>query len=234
MKFATSIARSFVLIAWAILFAHLWRAHESLRYLGPRTQWVIPFGAVTLTLAAAANAFYAVLEPQRKRLSAREVLGSLPLLVPIVAIIAVPHATLGAHAVSKKQATRDVLFTQLGRHAARTPSSNGTSFAAIATATLQTKGWVGLKPGDRVQLSGIVARGTTDKGTFGLARFLISCCVADAIPVIVPIDPGGGVVPPDDAWIRVTGRMEQRGKRLVVRAQAMERTVAPKSPYLRA
>jgi hypothetical protein len=109
-----------------------------------------------------------------------------------------------------------------------------TSFLVIATSALQTQsaGGSGVRPGDRVQLEGLVTRGTTVKGTFGLTRFLISCCVADAIPVTVPIDPAGVPVPPNDTWLLVTGRMRRLGDHLVVRAQAMQRTVAPKSQYL--
>ena len=40
-------------MAWGALFAWLWLSGESVRYLGPRTQWVVPVGALGLTLAAA-------------------------------------------------------------------------------------------------------------------------------------------------------------------------------------
>ena len=48
MRLGTGAARTLVLAAWAALFAVLWAADEGQRYLGPRTQWVIPFGALAL------------------------------------------------------------------------------------------------------------------------------------------------------------------------------------------
>jgi uncharacterized membrane protein len=44
--------RALALVAWAGVFTWLWVSGESVRYLGPRTQWVVPVGAIGLTLCS--------------------------------------------------------------------------------------------------------------------------------------------------------------------------------------
>ena len=48
--------RALALVAWASVFAWLWITGESVRYLGPRTQWVVPVGAIWLHRRRAAVA----------------------------------------------------------------------------------------------------------------------------------------------------------------------------------
>jgi hypothetical protein len=51
MNVDARILRGGVLALWAGFFIVLWTTGTSDRYLGSRTQWVVPFGAVVLTLA---------------------------------------------------------------------------------------------------------------------------------------------------------------------------------------
>jgi hypothetical protein len=85
------VARTLVLGAWAALFCGLWALDEGFRYLGPRTQWVIPFGAIALTLATLAHGVLAVV---RRRdfgaLTRGEAAGALVIVLPILAVLAVP------------------------------------------------------------------------------------------------------------------------------------------------
>jgi uncharacterized repeat protein (TIGR03943 family) len=224
-----------VISAWALLFVYLLAADASSRYLGPRTLWVVPFGAVTLGLAAVASWFFAVRERPTQHPPQREVLGALVLLLPILAVVAVPDAELGAQAAAKKQVAHRVVALQVGaasRHGS--PAKGGfasTDFFEISLATLGFNEANGPTVGDRVQLEGIVAHKKTPEGTFALVRFLVSCCVADAIAYRVPIDPGGITVPADDTWLRVTGTMTIKGDNLVVLAERLERIPRPKNPY---
>jgi hypothetical protein len=54
MSIDARIARGGVLALWAIFFVLLWWTGTSGRYLGTRTQWIVPFGAVVLALASLA------------------------------------------------------------------------------------------------------------------------------------------------------------------------------------
>lgn len=96
-----------MLTLWSGFFAYLWISNEMVRFLGPRTYWVVPFGCITL--GAAALAHVVTLRSDRRAgaksegaMSSSDLIGIAALLVPIVAVIAVPQAELGALAVSRK------------------------------------------------------------------------------------------------------------------------------------
>jgi uncharacterized repeat protein (TIGR03943 family) len=240
MTVGSGAARSFVLAAWAAMFVVLWSLDEGLRYLGPRTQWVIPFGAVTLTLAAVAHAVLAFTRRRESRpLTPGEAGSSFALLLPIVALLAVPQPELGAQAVSKKRPSNDVLVAQLPSReqraaAVRPKGTLGASFIDVAVATFSPGegATYGLVPGARVRVHGLVVHESEVKGTFALARFFISCCAADALPIVIPVDPGKAARPPQDQWLLVTGKLARRGERLVVVPEKVQRTKEPESPYV--
>jgi uncharacterized membrane protein len=88
--------RAVGLAAWGALFGWLWLSGESVRYLGPRTQWVIPVGAIGLTLAAAGYV-HATRDMPSSRARPLELFGLAALLVPILAAATLAHAQLGRH-----------------------------------------------------------------------------------------------------------------------------------------
>jgi uncharacterized repeat protein (TIGR03943 family) len=229
--------RTVVLAAWAALFVLLWATDEGLRYLGPRTQWVIPFGAVTLTAAAIGHA---VLAASRRRdaaaLTRGEAAGSFVLLLPIFALLLAPQPELGAQAASKKRPSNEILFAQLptSSQAAAKRDPLAASFIDVAVAALSPRegAALGLEPGARVRVHGLVVHDTDVPRSIGLTRFYISCCAADALPILVPVDVGGRARPPEDRWLLVTGRLRRRGEGLVVVAERAEATPAPRSPYV--
>src|SRR2546427_11822334 len=47
------LAGGIALSAWAIMFWYLFLSGRSALYVSTRTQWVVPFGAILLTIAAA-------------------------------------------------------------------------------------------------------------------------------------------------------------------------------------
>ena len=55
MSVDARLVRGGVIGAWALFFVLLWQTGTSDRYLGSRTQWVVPFGAIVLTLAACSS-----------------------------------------------------------------------------------------------------------------------------------------------------------------------------------
>lgn len=233
------VARTLVLAVWATLFCALWALDEGSRYLGPRTQWVIPFGAIALTLATLAHGVLAVV---RRRdfgaLTRGEAAGALVIVLPILAVLAVPSPELGAQAASKKRTSNAVLVSQLAPSRERAEEEPRTSleasFVDIAVATMSPSegAAMGLVPGARVRVHGLVVHRSDVRGTFGLTRFFISCCAADALPVIVPVDAGKAAWPPEDRWQLVDGTLARRGAGLVVVADRLQTTKEPKSPYV--
>jgi uncharacterized repeat protein (TIGR03943 family) len=71
---------------------------------------------------------------------------------------------------------------------------------------------------------------------FVLYRFVINCCVADAMPVAILVN---GIVPdewPDDTWVTVHGRVNtgvwDGSPYILIAAETMDRAERPKRPYL--
>lgn len=224
--------RGCVLVAWAAFFGWLWLTGERTRYLGPRTYWVVTFGALALGLAALAHV--ATLRRGRRAVpSFGEVAGALTLLAPILAVAVVPSAELGALAASRKATSNAVAPGTIPPGAPRegAPSFIDIHYAGQSEAYART---VGVTEGRRVSLVGFVAEDSeAPEGTFALTRFYVSCCAADAIPYSVAVDPGmSALTPPDDAWVRVEGELERRDAQYVLTALRLERVPLPEDPYL--
>ena len=67
---------------------------------------------------------------------------------------------------------------------------------------------------------------------FVLTRFLISCCVADALSVearVVGAPPGKF---DNDDWVRVRGNFYPLGNEVIVDSSEITRVPKPKRPYL--
>ena len=93
----------------------------------------------------------------------------------------------------------------------------------------------GIEPGRRVQLEGFVLHeAESPSAPFELARFYITCCVADAIPLgvtIEPADPSAPAVERDD-WLSVSGELIRSHGALGLSGTRIERVKAPPDPYL--
>jgi uncharacterized repeat protein (TIGR03943 family) len=227
MKVDARIMRGGVLAAWAVFFAALWATGASARYLGARTEWVVPFGALTLAFATALYGALVVRGRSAPPLTLREAGGLIALLVPLAAVAVAPNAALGSFAADRKNG--DGIFRSARPSPPKTPAD--VSFLDIRVAegdpvfALQA----GIEDGLRVRLVGIVTR-AGPPGTFELARFYVACCIADAQPVAVPVQAARGY--PPDTWLDVTGTLERRGKQFVVVAERVTPTARPDRPYL--
>jgi uncharacterized repeat protein (TIGR03943 family) len=227
-----SAARGITLACWAAFFAWLHLSGEKTRYLGPRTYWVVVFGAAVLGAAALAH-----LIPSKRTvpraLEARDLAGIAALLVPLLAVAAVPSAQLGALAASRKSAGAGA--AAVGAIAPPAPAAGAPpSFVDVhyASQSGSYAAEAGIAEGMEVELTGFVTHSRDlPEGTLGLTRFQISCCAADAVPYTVPVvmDPASRS---DDTWLRVTGRLARRGGVYVLDPVATEVVEAPADPYL--
>jgi putative membrane protein len=221
--------RALALVAWAGAFAWLWLSGESVRYLGPRTQWVVPVGAIGLTLAAAGYLFATRADPP-SRLGLREGLGLAGLMLPVLAAAVLANAQLGALAASNKLSSRGIDSSALARLASRDPKQVGFLQLNAAGRDDGLTRELGLSEGRSVELTGFVS----DTGSpFTLSRFYITCCVADAVPIGVHVAGGkrGAKLGKDD-WIDVTGVLARGHREWIVEAVRIERVKAPSDPYL--
>jgi putative membrane protein len=227
--------RLFVLSVWAGFFLWLWLSGQVLRYLGPRTSWVVTFGAITLAIVTVAYARSSVgAADARRAVSGREAGGLLAILTPILLAAMLSGSSLGALAASKKLSARGVDLASLAESLSRGASDIDFLQIKAAGGDPQEGETLGLGPGQQVDLTGFVMKaGSAPKAPFTLGRFYITCCVADAIPIGVSVYPTlaqGGFA--KDTWLDVTGALDKRGKSYVVDAERVERIPEPSNPYL--
>jgi putative membrane protein len=233
MKLDLRTVRAIGLIAWGALFGWLWLTGESVRYLGPRTQWVVPVGAVGLTLAAAGYLRATRHEPLA-RARPLELLGLVALIVPILAAATLAHAQLGSLAASNKLSSRGIDPSALARLASRDAHDIGFLQLNAAGRDSGLSRELGLSQGSPVRLLGFVSSEPSGGAPYELSRFYITCCVADAVPVGVHVLKGatGHVQVRRNDWLDVTGILNRGDREWVVHAVRVRHVDAPSDPYL--
>jgi putative membrane protein len=225
------LVRAVVLAVWSAFFMYLQFSGEMVRYLGPRTYWVVPFGAITLGLAAAVH-FATLRSAPRTNPARSDMVGFVTLLVPVLAVAAVPRPDLGALAASRKS----IGGATPGFVAPPTPQAGrALSFIDIhyANESDEFAATLGLSDGTPIDLVGFVSEEDGAGGTFEMSRFYVSCCAADAIPYSVTVDPAevGGDFS-TNTWLEVSGSLTRTETEWIVAADGVERTAEPKNPYL--
>lgn len=226
------LIRALVLAAWSAFFVYLRVSGEMTRYLGPRTYWVVTFGAVTLGLAAAVHLM--TLRSARKSTPTRsDLVGFATLLIPLLAITAVPRPDLGALAASRK-ATGGVgaagFVAPPAPEAGREPSFIDVHFANESDEYAAT---LGIADGTPMHLVGFVSEEAGSDGAIQLSRFYVSCCAADAIPYSVTVQPGDSqAVTSTNTWLEVSGSLTRTETGWVLVADDVKRTAEPENPYL--
>jgi uncharacterized repeat protein (TIGR03943 family) len=233
MRLDARSVRTVALAAWAGLFLWLWITGESVRYLGPRTQWVIPLGAVGLGLAALGYA-RATRERPSPRVPGRELLGLLGLVLPILAAATLAHAELGSLAASNKLSSRGIDPSALARLASK--DAHGVGFLQLNAAgrDAELSRELGLAPGTPVRLVGFVSAQPHHGRPLELSRFYITCCVADAVPIAVEVEAGPSAARRlnKDDWLDVTGPVQHRPGAWVIHAARLRHIKTPSDPYL--
>jgi uncharacterized repeat protein (TIGR03943 family) len=222
MRITAGRVRAVVTAGWAVFFYVLWFTGTSDRYLGARTQWLVPFGAVTLTVVV-------VLAARSWRstagLKAGEATGLFLLLIPLALVLAMPHVELGAYAASRKSGS---FFPTAKPRPPATPSDVNLLDIRISELDPLFAIVAHVHRGARVGLLGIVTH--TDPGYFSLTRFYITCCIADAQPLTIEVDSNRRVT--KNEWVFVTGKLQRPGKHYTLAADAVVARHTPSDPYL--
>jgi uncharacterized repeat protein (TIGR03943 family) len=222
MSVLASRLRIAVAAAWAGFFYILWFTGTTDRYLGARTQWLVPFGAVTLTVLVALAARSWRSGPA---LRAGEATGLLALVIPLVLVLLVPHAELGAYAASRKSGS---FFPAVKPAPPATPRDVTLLDVRIAEGDPLFATVAHIHRGTRVGLLGLVSG--SSPGHFALTRFYITCCIADAQPVTLAVDWRRPVV--KNQWVFVTGKLQRPGKHYTLAADRVVARHSPSDPYL--
>jgi uncharacterized repeat protein (TIGR03943 family) len=226
-----SAVSSFVLASWAGLFWFVLLTDRTNLYLSDRTAWVVPVGAAVLTIAALGKVA-ALRAGTGGTPSPKNMAEAAFLILPVVIVLALPPTTLGAFAASRRSTLGSGAYGASPEEIAK----GELSLADVAGA-LRTQG--GLKAlvsraSETVTFVGFVTR---DAGApvdeFTLNRFLVSCCVADAVAVQVRVV--GTPAELDlqkDQWVSVTGSIYPLQSEVVIKASEIRKVERPKRPYL--
>jgi uncharacterized repeat protein (TIGR03943 family) len=216
-------SRLIVAASWALFFYVLWLTDTSNRYLGTRTQWLVPFGAVTLTIAVA----LAVRTQWRSRtpLHAAEAAGLFTLILPLALLLLAPHAQLGAYAASRKASA---FFPAVKPPPPATPRDVTLLDIRVAEDDDLFALASHIHRGTRVGLLGLVT--ATGPHSFSLTRFYITCCIADAQPLTIQVKWARPVQ--HHRWVWVTGTLTGSSSRYAVTADRVAPRSTPSDPYL--
>ena len=235
MTLSVRTGRLVVLVTWSAFLTWLYVQGEVARYLGPRTSWVVPFGAVVLTAATIAyGRLGAGSADARRPLGRGEAAGLVWLLVPALIGFAMADAALGSLAASKKLTSRGIDVSRLADSLSKDASRSSVLALNIAEHDEDFAVEKDLLPGRPITLDGFVLKAARHEGgSFELARLYITCCVADSIPLTAKVEP---VVPVPsfgrDDWVRVAGTLAREDGELVIRAERVRAEPRPNHPYL--
>lgn len=216
--------------AWAAFFWSLIIGGTTSLYLAQRTTWLVWLGAIALSIAAAGR-LLASRAPRPEPLDIRTAWTSVAVLLPVVVLSAQPPGVLGSFAAQ----SRASFVSQGYVSSAGDIESGELSLADVAGAVRSREGMSALasRAGDTVDFTGFVTREPgAPADEFVLTRFLISCCVADALSVQVRV---AGAPPgrfEEDDWVRVTGSIYPVGREVVLDASDVVGVPRPKRPYL--
>ena len=226
---ASRLAAAAALAAWATLFWILLLTGRTSLYLSSRTAWVVPVGAIVLTLAAAGRLLTArAADPEP--LSRRATWTTAFILIPVAAIMALPPVALGSYAASRRSLASGVVAG-----ASDLEGGGEVTLASVAAAGWSEEARRALveRAGSHVSFDGIVTRREGQAADeFLLTRFIVSCCVADALSVqvrVVGAPPGRFE---QDEWVRVEGTFYPVGREVIVDASGITRIAQPDDPYL--
>jgi uncharacterized repeat protein (TIGR03943 family) len=222
----TRVAIGLGLATWAALFWFLLFSGRWALYLSSRVKWVVPAGAVVLTVVAIGRLATAR-TGSPEALSGRQAWGLGAVVLPAVAVLIFQPMTLGASLASTQSLGRGFVSADL--------SSGQVTLASVAAAqwSPEARSVLRDRAGSRVSFEGFVAlRGGMPADEFMLTRFIVSCCAADALSVqarVVGAPPGKFQ---QDQWVRVTGNIYPVGNEVVVDASEIVPIARPENPYL--
>ncbi len=220
-----------VLAAWAAMFWFLFLSGRVYLYLSTRTAWVVPVGAVLLTLAAVGR-LAASRVPRAEPLRRREAVVLTLMILPVLVVLVLPPATLGNFSAAKKTRLSSVNLRTFYGEITSTSEITLLSVAAGQTSDAGAEA-LAKRAGSEVDFVGFVTRfPDTPPDELLLTRYVITCCVADATITQVRVVnvPPGRFAP--NQWIEVKGQLYPIGREVIVNASSIAGVARPAKPYL--
>ena len=228
---STRVAGALTIGIWAGLFWFVLLTGRALLYVGTRTIWIVPTGAVLFSIAFLGRlSSLRTAEPEPVSTKTTLLMGLL--VLPAVVLFAMPSLSLGSFAVGKRAGLSNGGFA-----AASVPISatGDLSMIDVAGALVNRDSMAALaqRAGSTSSFTGFVSTESGEPANeFLLNRFVVSCCVADALGVQIRIaNAPPGEFKPDD-WVQVTGAIYPVGSEVVLIADDVTRVRKPKHPYI--
>ena len=229
----TAWAKSLILFGMGIYLALLILTGNLDNYINQRFAWLVVVGALLFFLLGLTNLYSSLHPPEHDHQHQHyHITWDILLVVafPLLLAILIPSRSLGIEAVNGGVSLNPVGVASVTRNPldrnildwlrefdrAATPAQfNGTSVDVI--------GFVYREP-------------IHPEDGFMLARFTMSCCVADAFPIGMPVIAAGANEYIAGEWLRLRGQLKASafgGDFLpVVLADSIERVDKPRQPYL--
>jgi putative membrane protein len=224
------LASAIAIGAWAGLFWFVLVSGRTSLYLGSRTHWVVPLGAVVLTIlfvGRLASMRVEGVEPIR----ARDSWTLAVIALPVVVLMSIPAASLGTFAVSRRASLASGGFAS----GEAIPQAGDLSLVNVGSALINRDSMRSLvaRAGSTSTFTGFVDREPGEPANeFLLSRFLISCCIADALSIQVRVvNAPPGEFKPDD-WVRASGKLYPLGREVILDADTVQEVAKPHHPYL--
>ena len=218
------------LAAWAGLFWFLIASNRTSLYLSSRTAWVVPVGALILTIAGVGR-LLSLRSPTTEPVRLSEAAGIALVVLPVVVVLALPPASLGTFAASRRSSLAGAGFAGSSGDI----STGAVTLVDVAAAVRSKEAMQTLvkRAGSDVSFVGFVARDPSmPADEFSLTRFLISCCAADALTVQTRVVGAPAGKFNDDDWVRVQGQIFPLGREVLVDASSVTKVSRPAHPYL--
>ena len=197
----TASLPAIIYLTWLAAYYWLLEAGRYKAFLQPKL-WPLLILALILLLL-----FIAALIPQFSRKSGHVFkferwLQAAILFVPVLFLWTIYGQSLGTHALSKRALDADQPFSISGIGPQRSfPATDGKTLSLLELIKNAEQ-----FNGKLVATEGMVYRGGhSDRNRFRLFRFVIVCCAADALPLVILVNSKIAEKYNNDDWVRVEG-----------------------------
>jgi putative membrane protein len=230
-------AKTVVLFGLALYFVYNILSGNLTNYINVRFAW-LAYVAVLIFIALGVASLYELLRPQTVPLYQDHIRGQVSwgvlaiTAIPLVLGTLIPSQPLGASAISGNLSTSAVSLN-ITTVTTNPLERNVLDWLRAFNRSTDLSEFTG-QPAD---LIGFVYREPDfPEGQFMIARFTISCCVADASAIGLPVVWADEAAISDSQWVRIQGSFqlgEWRDQEIpVLYATSVETTAQPDHPYL--